>query len=85
MANKKRNGAFPGSDLRGLWFSFHSISASISSVSEATPQSYIAAPLLNACIPSSVAISVYDSKVILSDFKALHFRVESSSWFSTQS
>ena len=38
----------------------------------------IAAPLLNACIPSSVAFSVYDSKVILSDFKALHFRVESS-------
>ena len=35
----------------------------------ATPQSYIAAPLSNACIPSSVAFSVYDSKVILSDFK----------------
>jgi len=42
-------------------------------VSAATPQSYIAAPLLNACIPSSVAFSVYDSKFILSDFKALHF------------
>ena len=50
----------------------------VSGICSATPQSYIAAPLLNACIPSSVAFSVYDSKVILSDFKALHFRVESS-------
>ena len=57
-------------------------SPSNSSVSAATPQSYIATPLLNACIPSSVAFSVYDSKVILSDFKALHFRVESSSLFT---
>jgi hypothetical protein len=31
-----------------------------------------AALLSNACIPSSVAFSVYDSKVILSGFKALH-------------
>ena len=35
-----------------------------------------AAPYSNACIPSSVAI--YDSTVILSGFKALHFREESS-------
>lgn len=47
-------------------------------MSSATPQSYIAVPLSNACSPSSVAFSVYDSNVILSGFNALHFRVKSS-------
>ncbi|MBP5335924.1 MAG: hypothetical protein J6Y63_00230 [Bacteroidales bacterium] len=40
--------------------------------------------LSDACIPSSVAFSSYDSKVILSSFKALHFRIESSLGFPSQ-
>lgn len=46
-------------------------------MSAATTQAYIGAPLSNECIPTSVAFSGYDSKDILSGFKALLFRVES--------